>query len=144
MIPLNDLATQYGQIKDEIEGAVAPVLASGHYVLGPEVEAFKDEFARFCQTTHAVGVNSGTCLRGAQPQRDRLAETLNTSGFAALGSRSISCRSTPISDMKTVRFHMLRKPHESWILCRPTRNCQTATRRVADVICQAPPLRTRR
>lgn len=83
MILLNDLTAQYAQIKDEIEGAVARVLASGHYVLGPEVEAFKDEFARFCQTTHAVGVNSATCLRGAQPQRDRLAETLDTSGFAA-------------------------------------------------------------
>jgi dTDP-4-amino-4,6-dideoxygalactose transaminase len=36
------------------------VLASGQFVLGPEVEAFEQEFARSCATAHAVGVSSGT------------------------------------------------------------------------------------
>jgi dTDP-4-amino-4,6-dideoxygalactose transaminase len=36
------------------------VLDSGQFVLGPEVEAFEQEFARYCGTAHAVGVSSGT------------------------------------------------------------------------------------
>jgi dTDP-4-amino-4,6-dideoxygalactose transaminase len=36
------------------------VLESGQYVLGPEVEAFEQEFASYCGARHAVAVNSGT------------------------------------------------------------------------------------
>ena len=35
------------------------VLESGWFVLGPEVEAFEEEFACLCGTTEAVGVGSG-------------------------------------------------------------------------------------
>ena len=60
VIPQIDLTTQYTQIKDEIDEALIRVLHTGRYVLGPEVEAFEDEFARFCNSSYAVGVNSGT------------------------------------------------------------------------------------
>lgn len=40
--------------------AVERVLASGHYVLGPEVEALEREFAALHGCDHAVGVASGT------------------------------------------------------------------------------------
>jgi len=60
VIPLLDLRAQYDRIKDEIDLAIARVLRSGQYVLGPEVEAFEQEFAQFCTSRHAVGVNSGT------------------------------------------------------------------------------------
>jgi dTDP-4-amino-4,6-dideoxygalactose transaminase len=43
----------------EIQQAVARVLHSGWYVLGPEVEAFEKEFAAYCGTKHCVGVSSG-------------------------------------------------------------------------------------
>jgi dTDP-4-amino-4,6-dideoxygalactose transaminase len=36
------------------------VLESCHFILGDEVEGFEREFAAYCQTEHAVGVNSGT------------------------------------------------------------------------------------
>ena len=55
-----DLPAQYAQLKDEIDSAIAEVLESGRYVLGPEVEAFEDAFAHVCSARHAVGVNSGT------------------------------------------------------------------------------------
>ena len=55
-----DLPAQYARLKDEIDAAIADVLKSGRYVLGPEVEAFEDMFARSCAARHAVGVNSGT------------------------------------------------------------------------------------
>ena len=60
MIPLLDLRAQYQGIRDEIDPAIARVLRSGRYVLGPEVEAFEQEFAQFCTSRYAVGVNSGT------------------------------------------------------------------------------------
>ena len=60
MIPLIDLPAQQAAIKDDIDAAVARVLASGRYVLGPEVEALETEFAVACEAPAAVGVNSGT------------------------------------------------------------------------------------
>ena len=60
MIPLVDLPAQYQSLRGDIDAAVARVLKSGRYVLGPEVEAFEAEFAQVCEAPHAVGVNSGT------------------------------------------------------------------------------------
>lgn len=60
MIPFLDLKTQYLQIKPEIDAAVARVVGSGHFVLGPEVVAFEKRFAEYCRTSHCLAVNSGT------------------------------------------------------------------------------------
>ncbi|MCS3742979.1 DegT/DnrJ/EryC1/StrS aminotransferase family protein [Rhizobium sp. BK661] len=60
MIPLLDLQAQYASIKDEVEPAVLRVLASGHYVLGVEVARFEEEFATYCDASHAIAVNTGT------------------------------------------------------------------------------------
>ena len=45
---------------DAVRAAIDRVIARGWFVLGPEVEAFEDEFARACGAAHAVGVGSGT------------------------------------------------------------------------------------
>jgi dTDP-4-amino-4,6-dideoxygalactose transaminase len=34
-------------------------MASGQFILGPEVTAFEEEFAAFCEAEHAIGVGSG-------------------------------------------------------------------------------------
>ncbi|PJG51818.1 erythromycin biosynthesis sensory transduction protein eryC1 [Bradyrhizobium forestalis] len=60
MIPFLDLKAQYRQIKPEIDAAVARVVSSGHFVLGPEATAFEGRFAEYCRTSHCVAVNSGT------------------------------------------------------------------------------------
>jgi dTDP-4-amino-4,6-dideoxygalactose transaminase len=61
MIPFLDLKAQYRQIKDEVGAAVMKVVDSGHYVgAGPEGKAFEAEFAAYCGTADAAGVNSGT------------------------------------------------------------------------------------
>ncbi len=60
MIPLVDLKAQYLSIKDEIDAAISEVLESCQFVLGEKVEAFESDFARYCQTRYALGVNSGT------------------------------------------------------------------------------------
>ena len=60
MIPLVDLKSQYQTIKGEIDVAIAEVIESSHFVLGPQVEAFESDFAKLCETRFACGVNSGT------------------------------------------------------------------------------------
>lgn len=59
MIPFLDLGAAYRELKTEIDNAVARVLDSGWYVLGPEVEAFEAEWAAYCGTDHAVGLANG-------------------------------------------------------------------------------------
>jgi dTDP-4-amino-4,6-dideoxygalactose transaminase len=59
-IPLVDVAAQYSALRHEIEPIVLKVLESGNYILGEELENFEKEFAQFCETRFAVGVNSGT------------------------------------------------------------------------------------
>src|SRR5262249_43276996 len=43
-----------------VRAAVARVLDRGLFVLGPEVEAFEEEFAASARATHAIGVGTGT------------------------------------------------------------------------------------
>ena len=45
---------------DDVREAIARVVASGWFVLGPEVEAFEHEFAAASGAEHAVGVGTGT------------------------------------------------------------------------------------
>ncbi len=60
MIPLVDLKAQYQSIKTEIDSAVAEVIESCQFILGPRVEEFEADFASHCQARFAFGVNSGT------------------------------------------------------------------------------------
>jgi dTDP-4-amino-4,6-dideoxygalactose transaminase len=60
MVPFVDLKTQYRSIKDEVRQAIDEVLESQHFVLGPNVKAFEQEFARYSGAEYAIGVNTGT------------------------------------------------------------------------------------
>jgi dTDP-4-amino-4,6-dideoxygalactose transaminase len=60
VIPFVDLKAQYASIKTEINTAIQGVLDSCQFTLGSEVAALEQEYAAYCQTKHAVGVNSGT------------------------------------------------------------------------------------
>jgi dTDP-4-amino-4,6-dideoxygalactose transaminase len=59
-IPLVDLRAQWRSIRAEAEPAMAEVLASGGFILGPVVERFEKAFATWCGASHAVGVGNGT------------------------------------------------------------------------------------
>ncbi len=59
-VPLQDPAREYRALRDRIDEALLSVAASGHYVLGPEGEAFEEELARHLGVDHVVGVGSGT------------------------------------------------------------------------------------
>lgn len=58
-VPFLDLRAAYLELKPEIDAAIARVLDSGYYILGPEVEAFEEEWARYCEAKHAIGVANG-------------------------------------------------------------------------------------
>ena len=60
MILCSNPKEQYLSHKEEITKAIERVLESGWYILGSEVKAFEEEFAKFVGTTYAVGVASGT------------------------------------------------------------------------------------
>ena len=58
-IPFLDVAAAYAELQDELDAAARRVMASGQFILGPEVTAFEEEFAAFCEADHAIGVGSG-------------------------------------------------------------------------------------
>jgi dTDP-4-amino-4,6-dideoxygalactose transaminase len=59
-VPFVNLTAQYQSIKEEIDAAIAKVIAGGIYIRGPELQAFEKEMASYCGTAYAVGVASGT------------------------------------------------------------------------------------
>ena len=58
-VPFVDLAAEQAVIGDEVGDAVARVLQGTDWILGREVAAFEEEFARYCGTAYAVGTDSG-------------------------------------------------------------------------------------
>ena len=59
-VPLLDLKAQYAPLREAIAEAVERVVESQRFILGPEVEAFEQDVARYVGVRHAVGCASGT------------------------------------------------------------------------------------
>ena len=59
-IPFVDLKPQYLAIQDEVDAAIRSVVESARFVGGPELEAFEQEFAAYCDADFAIGVGNGT------------------------------------------------------------------------------------
>jgi len=57
-VPL--FASSLAPYHDRLAEALERVARSGRYILGPEVEAFEEEFARYLGVRHCVGVANGT------------------------------------------------------------------------------------
>jgi len=55
-----DLKAQYTTIKAEIDSAVAEVMESQMFILGPQVRECEEAVAKYCGCTYGVGVSSGT------------------------------------------------------------------------------------
>jgi dTDP-4-amino-4,6-dideoxygalactose transaminase len=58
-IPFLDLKGPYLELRGEIDAAMARVAGSGWYIGGPEVAAFEEAFAAYCEARHCVGVGNG-------------------------------------------------------------------------------------
>ena len=59
-IPLVDLKAQFAAIEAEVRAGIERVLASQHFISGPETSAFEEEFATFSGVEHAVALTNGT------------------------------------------------------------------------------------
>ncbi len=59
-VPLLDLQAQYQTIKADVDAAIARVMASQHFILGPAVQDCERAIAAYADCAHAVGVSSGT------------------------------------------------------------------------------------
>lgn len=59
-VPLMDVRAQYGPLRAEIDAAIADVLDTGRFILGPNVAALEDEIGQELGGRHCVGVANGT------------------------------------------------------------------------------------
>lgn len=59
-VPLANPGARFWRQGKALRAAMDRVVASGYYVLGPEVEAFEEELAEWVGADHAVGVANGT------------------------------------------------------------------------------------
>ena len=59
-VPLLDLKAQYSTIKADVDAAIAEVMQSQHFILGPKVERCEQAIADYSQTAHGIGVSSGS------------------------------------------------------------------------------------
>jgi dTDP-3-amino-3,4,6-trideoxy-alpha-D-glucose transaminase len=59
-VPLTRMDNEDPELFAELLETVARVAATGHFIGGDEVAHFEADFARYCETSDAVGVSSGT------------------------------------------------------------------------------------
>ncbi len=59
-IPFLDLVTPHVEMEEELTAAFRHALRTAGFIGGYDVEEFEKEFSRFCGTSHAVAVGSGT------------------------------------------------------------------------------------
>lgn len=110
-IPL--FASSLAPYQDAIADKLREVAESGRYILGPEVEAFENEFAAWLGARHCVGVGNGTdalqiALRaaGVGPGDDVVMPSLTfyatAEAAANLGARPVFCDVDPTTFCVTV------------------------------------------
>lgn len=59
-VPFLDLRAVNNAHRASLDEVWRRVVADGHFVGGPSVEAFEAEFAHYCRAGHAIGVGNGT------------------------------------------------------------------------------------
>lgn len=99
-VPFVDLSAQYSVLAEEINEAMLKVLREGDYILGRDVSLLEEEFAAYCETRYAIGVDSGKsalklslCAYGIGPG-DEVITTANT--FIATALAISSTGATPV------------------------------------------------
>ena len=99
-VPFLDLKAQYSTIKTEIAEAIARVLDSGQFILGPEVQRFEEDFASWHHAEHAIATNNGTSALHLAlwamgiGRGDEVILPVNT--FIATAEAVLLCGATPI------------------------------------------------
>jgi len=107
LLPADPKASYFAHAA-EIRSAIDRVLASGQYILGPEVEVFENEFAAYQEGGYTVGVANGTeaielALRALGVEAgDFVATVANTvtatvSAIEQIGARPIFVEIDPVT-----------------------------------------------
>ncbi len=90
-----DLNKQYNQIKSEVDEAIERVIKNSSFIGGDEVSSFEEGFARYCDASCCIGVNSGTdalkfiCMALDIKEGDEVILPVNTFIATALGVSSM-------------------------------------------------------
>jgi dTDP-4-amino-4,6-dideoxygalactose transaminase len=59
-LPLFDTSGQMLEVREDLNRAIAGVIDSGRFILGPEVEQFERDLADYLGVRHVIGVANGT------------------------------------------------------------------------------------
>ena len=59
-IPFLDLVTPHAELREELCKVFNSALDNAGFIGGPMVQGFEQDFAKFCDADHCVGVGSGT------------------------------------------------------------------------------------
>ena len=59
-VPVIDLKRQHAAMRAELDATLARVVDSGWFMGGPEVKAFEQEYAAYCQRDECIALGSGT------------------------------------------------------------------------------------
>ena len=59
-IPFLDLVTPHKELREELLQVFTTVLDTAGFIGGPMVQGFEEDFAKYCDAAHCIGVNSGT------------------------------------------------------------------------------------
>jgi dTDP-4-amino-4,6-dideoxygalactose transaminase len=110
-VPFVDLKAQYSGIREEMDAAVLDVLHAAHFVGGPLVGKFEQDFAAYVGATHCVGVANGTDAitlaaraAGLGPGDEVL---VPANSFFASAEAISNAGATPVFvDVDPVTFHM--------------------------------------
>jgi dTDP-4-amino-4,6-dideoxygalactose transaminase len=95
VIPVNDLARAVQSQRAELDAAIAGVMDSGWFVMGPEHDSFERELAAYLGVRCAVGVANGTdalalalAAAGCAPG-DRVLTVANAGGYTSTACRAL-------------------------------------------------------
>jgi dTDP-4-amino-4,6-dideoxygalactose transaminase len=124
-IPFLDLKSTYTELQTSIDAAVARVLSSGHYILGPEVEQFEQAFAKYTQSPFCVGVANGLdalvlALKAVGVQAgDEVLVPSNT--YIATWLAVSQCGATPIPIEPHIDTHNMNAAHIEAAITKKTK-----------------------
>jgi len=123
-VPLLDLQPQLDLLGSEIKEAVLKVIDSKSYIMGPEVQELESAIAKYCGTSFAVGVSSGTdallaALMALDVGANDIVITTPYSFFASAGVVARLGATPAMVDIDAATYNMSPELLEKWFLENP-------------------------